>query len=105
MFDFDTKKEEKIKRMVSTLVQLDLTGINLISGKADTLLEYQNELKREGRLHGIDEKDGPEEHRFSTFRLTNSPIHKAASHPRISSIWFLHSGRFSLSGARRSAVI
>lgn len=63
MFDLDTKREEEIKRMVSTLVQLDLTGISLLSGKANTLLEYQNELKREGRLLGIDGRNGPEEHR------------------------------------------
>lgn len=63
MFDLDTKKEEEIKRMVSTLIQLDLTGINLLSGKANILLEYQNELKREGKLLGIDRRDGPEERR------------------------------------------
>lgn len=47
MSDVESKKEQEIEKMVTVVKQLDLTGIQLLTRDADTLLALKRELDRQ----------------------------------------------------------
>ncbi|MDR0924185.1 MAG: hypothetical protein LBN31_07535 [Hungatella sp.] len=65
MMELEAKKKQEIDVMVSVLMQLDLTGIHLLTRDANTLLALKIEKEREKELVLNADREGPEERKLA----------------------------------------
>lgn len=63
MMDLDEKKKQEIDSMVTVLKQLDLTGIQILTMNANTLLALKMENARKNGLYPESGRKGPADER------------------------------------------